>query len=91
MHAINRNFIRMSIFFSASNLVASQQRAALKPENVDAIIFLNRNIKEQFGLKPLGEIAGALAKQESGSAEASAAIRELSLPDLAFDKSWEDM
>ena len=71
--------------------MASQQRAALKPGNVDAIIFLNQTMEELLGLEPLSEIARALAKQESGSAEASAAICELSLPDLGFDNSWEGM
>ena len=41
--------------FSPGGLVASQQRASIKPQNLDAIVFLSRNMPTLFNMKPLGQ------------------------------------
>ena len=74
---------------SSSGLVASHQRAALKPENVDAIIFLNRNTVELFGMKALGPDEAIFVKKEPDVEGAEE--DEPPLPSLSLEQSWEDV
>lgn len=89
--------------FSAGGVVASQLRASIKPENLDALIFLNKNMATLFNMKPLGQDAGAIVKAEpmeglpgpSASAQASAQLHDEDpdLPSLVpndIQASWED-
>ena len=77
--------------FSASGLVASQQRAALKPENVDALVFLNKNTAMLFGLKTLGpELPSVSSVHGATSLDAtSAAVVSHPLPAWSI-VPWED-
>lgn len=84
--------------FSAGGLIASQQRAALSPENVDALIFLNKNMALLFGMKPLHSVQSTI-KQEPGSShhDAVAATEQVTdeghppLPAVSLSDSWEDV
>lgn len=58
--------------FSSGGLVASQQRAALSPANVDAIIFLQKNMEHLFNMQlppAVGDIKAEPLEYESGSVE----------------------
>ena len=74
--------------FSASGLAANQQRASLKAGNVDALVFLNRNMPDLFEMKARGYDK---AEQEPTVATASTGV-EPELPYLTFQlaESWDD-
>ena len=55
--------------FSSGGLIVSQQRASIKPSNLDAIVFLNCNMGSLFGMKVLTADAGVAIKKEPGLGE----------------------
>lgn len=76
--------------FSASGLVASQQRAALSPENLDAIIFLQKNMEHVLQVRML-EVR-VHVKSEPVEEDAKSSKAEETLPQLADLRScWEDI
>ena len=86
--------------FSSGGLIASQQRASIKPSNLDAIVFLNRNMESLFGMKALTADAGVATKKEPGLGEGHGVHSQeehsddpTPLPDLVgdFAACWEDL
>ena len=85
--------------FSSGGLIASQQRASIKPSNLDAIVFLNRNMESLFGMKALTADVGVAIKKEPGLGEGhdmhsqEEQSDDPPLPDLVgdFAACWEDL
>ena len=75
--------------FSASGLIASQQRASLKASNVDALVFLNKNMPRLFSMQPLGGGKDALAATARKQLPPMVNIEAPPLPNLEIQ--WEDM
>lgn len=72
--------------FSAGGLVACQQCAALSPSTVDAIVFLNKNMRTLFNMTSHGSQGTEVhVKVEPADGE-----EQPPLPSLATD-GWEDM
>ena len=75
--------------FSASGLIASQQRASLKASNVDALVFLNKNMPRLFSMQSLGDDKDALAATARKQLPPMVNIEAPPLPNLEIQR--EDM
>ena len=84
--------------FSAAGLVVNQQRAALLPKNVDAILFLNKNMGKLFPMdvhEPVHSMVPSVKAENieveealSPSCSSMSATAAPPLPEL--QQSWED-
>ncbi len=86
--------------FSYCGIIASHQRAAIKPENVDALVFLNRNTSTLFNMEQLSTDSQSTVFVDSEPKESATAEEQHPAdPDFAsghgtasvFEESWEDI
>ena len=76
--------------FSVGGLVANQQRATLSPANLDAIVFLNKNVQQLFDVKFVNT-AEPVSMTETMRKPETTGVDTDSEPDLPQLDEWDDV